>query len=32
MQNNEMDAYILACNCCWRGWRNVQRTYKIKEK
>ena len=27
-----MDAYILAYNCCWRGWRNAQRTYKIKEK
>ena len=26
-----MDAYILACNCCWRGWCNAQRTNKSKE-
>ena len=27
-----MDAYILGCHRCWRGWRNAQRTNKSKEK
>ena len=26
-----MDAYILGCYRCWRGWRNAQRLYKFKE-
>ena len=26
-----MDAYVLGCSRCWRGWCNAQRSYKFKE-